>query len=115
MDKDSKKLLIFIAMVIGLFALSFLVRFVVSPTAAAVVTIDDLHMQNLEGKEVDGNHLYNGFSFVLLNGLWYTQVQVNGEMIDIPLHYSPRTLESWKAFLFREKSTSYLTARTIYT
>ncbi|HZX44156.1 MAG TPA: hypothetical protein VFF28_00580 [Candidatus Nanoarchaeia archaeon] len=55
-------------------------------------TIDDLHKLNLAGKLKDEQgYLYNGYSFVLANGLWYTQVQtIGGEnQFDIPLHFGP--------------------------
>lgn len=90
--KDTKKLLILIGIVVGCFALFFLIRFVYSPTGGAV-TIDELHKQNLEGKTSDINYLYNGFSFVYVNGLWYTQVQGENTLFDIPLHFGPKELE----------------------
>lgn len=92
MDKDSKKLLIMIVVIIGLFALFFFVRFVYNPEAK-VLTIDDLHKKNLEGKESDLNYIYNGFSFVKMDNLWYTQVQARDSLIDIPLHFGPKELE----------------------
>ncbi|MBR9691990.1 hypothetical protein GOV06_04330 [Candidatus Woesearchaeota archaeon] len=92
MDKHSKKLLILVAVIIGLFALSFIFRFVYDPTEAAV-TIDELHKKNLEGKESEINYVYNGFSFVYLDNLWYTQVKRNDDsLLDIPLHFGPRDL-----------------------
>jgi len=93
MDKDSKKLLIIIALVIGLFAAGFLLRFNSSPTGQ-VITIDQLHRDNIEGKESDINYVHKGFSFVYIDGLWYTQIQLKDEsMIDVPLHYGPRDLK----------------------
>ncbi|MBW2988689.1 hypothetical protein KY358_00060 [Candidatus Woesearchaeota archaeon] len=59
-------------------------------------TIDDLHLLNLDGKlEPDQGYMYNGYSFVFANGLWYTQVQTASasSIFDIPLHYSPKLLE----------------------
>ena len=93
MDKGSKKLLIAIAVIIGLFALGFLSRFVYNnPTGA--VTIDELHKMNLEGKTSDINYVYNGFSFVYVDNLWYTQVQRNDDtLLDVPLHFGPKDLE----------------------
>ena len=51
---------------------------------------------NTEGKETDTNYLYNGFSFVYYDNLWYTQAQVkleNETLISIPLHFGARELE----------------------
>ena len=92
-NKSTKKLLIIIAVIIGFFALGFLVRFVYNPTGAAV-TIDELHKKNLEGEESNINYVYNGFSFVYVDNLWYTQVQrPDGTLLDVPLHFGPRDLE----------------------
>jgi len=59
-------------------------------------TIDDLHLLNLEGKlKPDEGYVYNGYSFVFANGLWYTQVQniAGTSLFEIPLHYSPKSVE----------------------
>ena len=59
-------------------------------------TIEDLHLANLK-KELNSEvgYLYNGYSFVFANGLWYTQVQtIDGtSLFNIPLHYGPRDIE----------------------
>lgn len=57
-------------------------------------TIDDLHLLNLKGKlKPDQGYVYNGYSFVFANGLWYTQVQRGNNLFDIALHYAPKALE----------------------
>lgn len=58
-------------------------------------TIDELHEENLGGKETEENFVYNGYSFVWANGLWYTQISdaSGGTVYDVPLHYSPRDVE----------------------
>ena len=90
--KDTKKLLISMAIIIACFIIAFaVVRFV---KESDVVTIEDLHRMNIEGKESDINYMYNGYSFVKYGGLWYTQVQnEKGTLFDIPLHYGPKELE----------------------
>lgn len=58
-------------------------------------TIDDLHTLNLQGKlKPEQGYLYNGYSFVYANGLWYTQVQnkAGTSLFGIPLHYGPNDL-----------------------
>lgn len=60
-------------------------------------TIDDLHSLNLKGKlKPNQGYIYNQYSFVFANGLWYTQVQnkAGTTLFGIPLHYGPRDLES---------------------
>ena len=59
-------------------------------------TIDDLHSSNLdEDLEENEGYVYNDYSFVFANGLWYTQVQnvAGTSLFNIPLHYSPKDLE----------------------
>jgi hypothetical protein len=91
MDRNVKRILVFIALIVGAFALSFLARFFYNPAA---MTIDDLHQRNLEGEESDVNYVYNGYSFVFYDNLWYTQVARDGDTIlDIPLHFAPKELE----------------------
>ena len=52
-----------------------------------------LHMQNMEGKFSDKNYIYNGFSFVYTDDLWYTRMQEMGKIMDIPFHFSPKEAE----------------------
>jgi hypothetical protein len=59
-------------------------------------TIDELHSLNLEGKlKEEEGYVYDGYSFVFANGLWYTQVQniAGTSLFDIPLHYGPKSVE----------------------
>ena len=61
-----------------------------------VKTINDLHMDNLEGKlNDDVGYVYNGASFIFVDGLWYSQVRniFNGNFYNVPMHYGPRELE----------------------
>ena|SRR3989344_5347666 len=58
-------------------------------------TIEELHALNLKGKlDVEHGYVYNQYSFVKLDDLWYTQVQNTGgtEIYSIPLHYGPKEL-----------------------
>ena len=90
--KDTKKLLLLIGIVIGCFVLFFLIRVIRSPTGE-FITIDELHKKNLENKPSDINYVYNGFSFVYYDYIWYTQVQKNDTIYDIPMHFGPRDVE----------------------
>jgi hypothetical protein len=92
MDENSKKLLIAIGIIIALFAVGFLLRFFLD--SDEVLTIDELHRRNIEGEESEINYMYNGFSFVYLDNLWYTQIKRKDDaIIDVPLHFSPKDLE----------------------
>ncbi|MDA1197175.1 MAG: hypothetical protein O2779_04395 [Nanoarchaeota archaeon] len=55
-------------------------------------TIDDLHDLNQQGKlKKEAGDIYNGFSFVFLDGLWYTQVasKDGSALFDVPFHNLP--------------------------
>lgn len=59
-------------------------------------TIDELHSLNLRGKlKPDQGYIYQGYSFVFANGLWYTQVQniAGTSLFNIPLHYGPEAVK----------------------
>jgi hypothetical protein len=60
-----------------------------------IFTLDDLHNQNIEG-DITGEtgYLYNGFSFVFVDGLWYTRIQTGNKAYEIPLHFGPRDVEN---------------------
>lgn len=94
MDKDSKRLLWLIGIIVGVFAVVFLAKFVYNTQTGAAVTIDDLHKNNLEGKTSDENYIYNGFSFVFMDNLWYTQIKRDDDvLLDVPLHFGPKDLK----------------------
>lgn len=92
-SRGAKQFYIAVAVIILCFAALFAIRFFRSPTEKAV-TIDELHDKNLRGEITDINYVYNGFSFVFVNGLWYTQVQKKDTVWDVPLHFGPKQLEN---------------------
>ena len=59
------------------------------------IDIDELHKKNLAGEldESEG-YMYNGFSFVLVDGLWWTEVNPPGRIIKVPLHFGPKEVEN---------------------
>jgi hypothetical protein len=91
--KSSKYLYIALGIILLFFIALFAIRFIRSPTAE-VITIDQLHQKNLKGETSDINYVYNRFSFVFVDGLWYTQVQKNKTVWDVPLHFGPKQLEN---------------------
>lgn len=94
---DSKSILIIVALIVGVFAFAIagLKLYGNYFTSAAVVNVDDLHKENLNGdlNEKEG-YMYNGFSFVYADGLWWTEVNRFGTLLKIPLHFSPKEVES---------------------
>ena len=61
------------------------------------LTVDEIHKQNVYGEieEEENAYTYNGFSFVRLEGLWFTQLTVPGSsnLYNIQLHYGPREVD----------------------
>ena len=93
---DTKKLLIGIGIVVVVFVLfiaAFRITTYIRGPTGRVVTLDELHELNLEGKAGEGNYVYNGFSFVYFNDGWYTRAQRGDTLYDIPLHHGPRDVE----------------------
>ena len=92
---DGKNNLIMIIALVGIFALSFggfkLYDYF---TGAGVVTLDTLHQENLAGNlDEEEGYLYNGFSFVKADGLWWTEIKAGNRLIKTPLHFSPKEVE----------------------
>ena|SRR3989344_6649217 len=94
--KDVRNLLIFLGVLAGLFVLVFGGFTAYDKlSGAAVVDIDALHQQNLEQElGEDEGYVYNGYSFVKADGLWWTELNKFGTRLKIPLHFSPREVES---------------------
>ncbi|PIN87855.1 hypothetical protein COV12_01610 [Candidatus Woesearchaeota archaeon CG10_big_fil_rev_8_21_14_0_10_32_24] len=93
---NTKYLIIIIAIVIGIFAISLggLKFFDGSPTAGLVVDIDQQHQNNKEGLlDPKEGYMYNGFSYVKIDGLWWTERKSQDRIIKIPLHFAPKDVE----------------------
>jgi hypothetical protein len=93
---DAKGILITVGVIIGLFVLAFGGFSAYNGlTAAAVVTIDDLHGQNLKGElDTENAYIYNGFSFVQADGLWWTERNIGERLFKIPFHFGPRDVDT---------------------
>jgi len=95
LKEDSRSIFILVAVIAGIFVLSLGgFRVYNSLTSADVVNIDELHQNNLQGDLGDEEgYVYNGFSFVKADGLWWTEVTRFGTLVKIPLHFGPKELE----------------------
>ncbi len=93
--EDGKNILIMIGVLVGIFVLTLGgFKLYNQFTAAGVVVLDDLHTQNLEGElDQDQGYVYNGFSVVKADGLWWTEVEIENRLIKIPLHFGPKEVE----------------------
>jgi len=104
--KSGIYLLIFVVIVIAVVAALLFYK----PTPP---TEKDLHDKNIEGKETKENFMYNGFSFVYIDGLWVTRIMRPGSRYayDVQLHYSPRELEDVPT---SSKVKDFIAAANIY-
>ena len=90
---SDKYFYIILAAIIVVFISIIAFRNLSSPTGAA--SFDELHELNLKGKlSSDEGYVYNGFSFVLFDGLWYTKVGIGENNFQIPLHFGPKDVEA---------------------
>lgn len=89
-QESDRPLVIGILLIVAFFGIFLLTRLLYNPDP---LTISEMHERTLQGKESESNYLYNGFSFVESDGLWYTRIQGNNLLYNIPLHYGPRQLE----------------------
>ncbi len=92
---STKSLIIMVSVLVGVFALflggSYAYNYL---TAGNVVDVDDLHKENLQGDlEEEEGYVYNGYSFVKADGMWWTEVTRLGTLVKIPLHFGPREVE----------------------
>jgi hypothetical protein len=89
--KDTKWFLIILVIIIGAFAAFFIAKYFAGMTGQA--TLEELHQQNLEGKETGENFVYNGYSFVKIGDMWNTQVTYRDTLFNLVMRYSPKELE----------------------
>ena len=90
-SKANMYLLIGICVIVLLFIAIFALRIFVRQES---VTIEDMIAKTLEGKEnPKTNYMYNGFVFVKVGPLWYTQWKVDNYIFNVPLHYGPLELK----------------------
>ncbi len=96
-SKDWKNLLIVLGVIIILIAVSFGAVWGYNKyKAASVLSIDELHQKNLEGDlDPEEGYVYQGYSFVKADGLWWTELNKFGTRLKIPLHFGPKEVESF--------------------
>ncbi len=88
MDKEVKQI---IWMSIGLIAIIGVLMLIGKCTSTPeILTLDDMIAKTLAGEETEDNFLHNGFVFVRVGDLWYTQLQREEYLFEIPLHFNPR-------------------------
>jgi len=99
-DKDTKSIsnltfFVIIGIIVVLFVAVFAARVFIKQK---VYTMDEMIARTLQGEEnPETNYKYNGYVFVKVGTLWYTQWQLENYVLNIPLHYGPLELENVKA------------------
>ena len=91
--KDTKKLLIGIAAVMAVFLIILLVsRFQQQPE---MMTLDELHAANIGGElDPEQAYMYNGYSFLNMGGVWYSQIQKGNSVYDVTFNNGPKDVEN---------------------
>jgi hypothetical protein len=91
--KSDRTLITVAVMIILVFAIVLGSKYIVPEPPG---TIDELHEFNLKGKlKPDRGYIYNSYSFVKLEDLWYTQLlsPSGSRLYDIQFRYGPREVE----------------------
>ncbi len=98
-DRDipstGRNLFILFLVIAGIFVLSFGSFTLYNKlSGAGVISIDDLHKENLGGNlDDEEGYVYNGYSFVFADGLWWTEMDKFGTLLKVPLHFGPKEVE----------------------
>lgn len=92
--KDTKKLIIAVLVLVGLFAIFFVSKYIFSM-----------------GK-IYPSYTYNEFEFVKMQGLWHTQWQRGDEIFSLHLRYGPR--ESEEIPIFSQENETFKVTNKLY-
>ena len=92
-----KGILALIIIIVTVFAISlgsFKYLYKEDQITGGITSVDELHKRNINGElSREYGYVYNGFSFVKYDGLWWTEVEKQGRLIKIPLHFSPKDVD----------------------
>jgi hypothetical protein len=96
-SKTTRNFLIFVGVILLALGLVFATRFFYGEEniTGKVITIDDLHQQNAQGKlPADKGYMYNGYSFVKYNDVWNTQLGKGNTVYDLTFNNDPKSIEN---------------------
>lgn len=101
-EQSNRTLFMTLAVILGVFVL-FIAGFYGynSITGSVVTDMQGIHDANIQGDlEEEQGYMYNGFSFVFVDGLWWTDIIKHigdtEEIIRIPLHFGPKDFDEVK-------------------
>lgn len=93
---DGKVIVIMLLIIVGVFFLA-IAGFKTYDyfNSEKVINVDDLHQENLLGNldQTEG-YMYNGFSWVYADGLWWTELDRFGTLLKVPLHFGPKDVKN---------------------
>lgn len=96
-DSETRSILILVGVSVALFIVVISGFVLYNNLTGGTVTDEDLHTKNLNGElDEEQGYVYNGYSFVKADGLWWTEVNKFGTRLKIPLHFAPKELEEIK-------------------
>jgi len=99
-NKDTRNIIIMVVAIIAIFFIvlggfKFYGNVTGSSVSNLIIDVDQLHEMNRAGKlDESRGYIYNDFSFVEADGLWWTEIYVYGTLTKVPLHYGPLELEN---------------------
>ncbi len=94
-QKKDKNTLLIILGSLAFIALIFILLVLLRPGHKELATIDELHQANLEGKlSPEDGYVYNGFSFIKFDNIWYSQLSKNNTIYDVTFNYGPKDVEN---------------------
>lgn len=94
-SRENKNILILILILIGVMVFSIGgFKAYTHFTGAEIIDVDYLHKENLEGDlDSERGYVYRGYSFVFIDGLWWTEIYQGGVKVIPRLHFGPREAE----------------------
>jgi len=120
-DKEKQKsstiaMLVFLGVIIAVIVIIFWSRFTPEPIP---MTIDE-RLKYINDNDIDNEfeYVYNGFSFLFTDGLWFSKIQLKDKAYTLPLHYGPRELEDvpavgdfdlWTTWVAQKVGFTYIT------
>ncbi|MBT7903568.1 hypothetical protein HN587_06920 [Candidatus Woesearchaeota archaeon] len=91
--KETRKLMVVLSILVLCFV-AFVVIRIASVEDPVIKTIDDLHAENLRGElDLELGYMYEGYSFVNFEGMWYTQAKLGNTIYDLVFNHGPKELE----------------------
>lgn len=97
---------------VGLITVAFLLVFgYTAIRTEEVASVNDMTGHTVKGV-IDERYQYNGFNFVQIDDIWYTEMVNRNRRLTIPLHYGPKDVET--VTLTGEIDSRFIDAKLVY-